>query len=148
MPTRAWRAWGILTVLAGGLVAADPPVEGRATPTVTQDFHQPESAPPPRVLPAQILKPRPAGPELPTVESAAGFEDPVADRKGRMALQIADIYYDACELDDARTWYRQVIKIAPGTRWAASAASKLSNATIIPAGESAEPPLADATRIH
>jgi hypothetical protein len=156
MAMRAWRIWGISAIAAGSVIAADSPtnpIEGRATPVIIQDFNQPEIAPPPRLLPPQILNPRPAQPGAPTateVQTASIHFDAtetVADRKGRMALQIADMFYDACDLPEARSWYQEVIKLAPGTKWSASAAMKLEQAAVIPAGQTVEPPLANAIPI-
>jgi hypothetical protein len=156
MALRAWRIWGISIVVAGSVIAADPPtnpVEGRATPTITQDFNQPEVAPPPRRLPSQTLKPRSTQPEAPTADELQLAElrlapaETIADRKGRMALEIADMFYDACDLPEARTWYQEVLKLSPGSKWAASAAMKLGQTAVIPAGQTVEPPLAGSARI-
>jgi hypothetical protein len=65
--------------------------------------------------------------------------------KARAALEVAEMHFEACDLDDARAWYQEVIKLAPGTKCAATAAERLRQTTVLPAGgQSSEPPLADA----
>src|SRR3954463_12684383 len=67
MARNAWRVWGISVAMAGSLIAADKPaelpvrteVQGRSTPTVTEEHFQAEKAPPPRLLPAQIREGNP-----------------------------------------------------------------------------------------
>lgn len=160
MALRAWQLWGTSAVLAGGLVAmaqTPPPVSGRATPAVTQDYFQPEAAPPPRLLPRQVRDANPPKPAPPAVR--VSLFDPLvtpaaaADRPGstawraRAAFDVAEMYFDACDIDEARAWYREVIKLAPGTRFAADAAERIERLTVRPAtGQSSEPPLADANR--
>lgn len=160
MALRAWQLWGTSAVLAGGLVAlaqTPPEVNGKATPAITQDYFQPEAAPPPRLLPQQV---RDASPPKPAPSTAhVGRFDPMVtpaaaeDRPGstgwkaRAAFDVAEMYFDACDIDDARTWYQEVIKLAPGTKVAAVAAERIERLTIRPAaGQSSEPPLADANR--
>jgi hypothetical protein len=146
MTMRTGRVWAVSFVLVGGVLAADPPsspIEGRQTPAITQDFNHPEAVPP-RVLPQQIL--RPTGPEPPTVSTAVFVDARSNDWKGRTALEVAEMYFEACELTEARTWYQEVIRLAPGSSWATSAALRLKQTTVIPAGETVEPPLAGTSR--
>ena len=179
MALRAWRVWGVSAVLAGGLVAlAQSPkseVNGRATPPLTQDHFQPESAPPPRVLPQQVRETVPSKSAPPTAGkftgNVIGLQPPgtltpdldvpismngwalrsmMADRvrleqlKVRLALDIAEMHFDACEPAEARQWYLEVLKLAPGTTAAAVAEKRLNQAKVIPAGgETQEPPLAN-----
>jgi len=72
MATRAWTVWGIGAALAGGLAASakppelpgNPRVDGKVPPPLTQDHHQVEVLPPPRLLPPSVLDPNPRhGPE-------------------------------------------------------------------------------------
>lgn len=153
MAMYAWQIWGVWTLLAGGPVATQPPateVNGRVTPAITQEFFEP--APSPRVLPAQILTPE-APPNVPTagrgaplVRPAAGAEVMGGNRwKARLALEVAEMHSRACDVTEARRWYQEVIKLAPTSEFAATAAERLNPAEVIPAGaQSREPPLADA----
>jgi hypothetical protein len=160
MALRAWQLWGTSAALAGGLVAwaqTPPPVNGRATPAITQDYFQPEAAPPPRLLPQQVRDANPPKPAPPT--AGFGRVDPLVtpatvqghlgstDWKARAAFDVAEMYFDACDLDQARAWYQEVIKLAPGTKVATVAAERIELLTVRPAaGQSSEPPLADANR--
>jgi hypothetical protein len=160
MALRVWQLWGTSAVLAGGLVAlaqSPPEINGRATPAITQDHFQPEAAPPPRLLPQQIRDAKPPEPAPPTARASrfdplvtpAAADDRLGGThwKARAAFDVAEMYFDACELDDARDWYQEVIKVALGTRFAASAAERLERMKVPPAaGQSSEPPLADANR--
>jgi hypothetical protein len=181
MAPRAWRVWGMSAVLAGGLAALaqspKPEINGRATPAITQDYFQPEAAPPPRLLPQAVRDWRPSKLEPPTAVNVAGRESPViqdrdldipvrviragsaaspsaagdglpADWKARAALDVAEMYFDACDTPDARAWYEEVIKLAaPDSKSAAAATERLNQIKLVPAGgESSEPPLADANR--
>lgn len=61
-----------------------------------------------------------------------------------LALSIAEMHFEACELDDARQWYLEVLKRDPTSVASAIAVRRLNQATVIPAGgETREPPLAD-----
>jgi hypothetical protein len=181
-------------ILAGGLtvLAQTPPeINGRATPAITQDHFQPESAPPPRLLPLQVREGKPAKLAPPTADNLIGIQVPgvptpdldipilpfglrlikdlpsaldaptfrmpllpwceskivVDEWKARKALEMAEVYFEACELEDARVWYQEVIKLAPGTKVSAIAAERLERTKVRPAaGQSSEPPLADANR--
>jgi hypothetical protein len=160
MALRAWQLWGTSAVLVGGLVAlaqSPPEINGRATPAITQEHFQPEAAPPPRLLPQQVREANPTKPAPPT--AAASRFDPLVtpagaderlggtDWKARAAFDVAEMYFDACDLNEARNWYQEVIKLAPGTKFAASAAERLERTKVRPAaGQSSEPPLADANR--
>jgi hypothetical protein len=182
MALRMWRTWGMSIVLTGGIIAvAQSPkteVNGRATPPITQDHCQPETAPPPRLLSQRVREANPSKTAPPTAaefkERVVGFGcpgvptrdldvpirltsfgtlfgasrsevDPGFSWKGRAALAIAEMHHEACEIDEARPWYEEAIKLAPGTKCAAIAAERLRQTSIIPAGgQSAEPPLADA----
>jgi hypothetical protein len=171
-----WRVWAISAAVAGGLVAADKPadlpirseVNGRSTPAITQDHHQPEAAPVPRLLPTPILQ-APRSREF--VESVIGLQQPGVptpdldipiratsfgqrnwsgagpdDWKARSVLEVAELHFRSCDAEEARKWYREVIKLAPGTVYAKLANERLDQTNILPAGatESREPPLADA----
>jgi len=160
MAVRTWRLWGISTVLATGVVAlAQPPesgVSGRATPAITQDHYQPESAPPPRLLPQQVLDFKPSRTAPPTaildplVGRAAAADDVGGPRwKSRVALDVAEMHFRACDMAEARNWYREVIKLAPESDYARRAAEQLRDTDVLPAaGQSEEPPLADAKGIQ
>ena len=66
------------------------------------------------------------------------------DWKARAALAIAEMHFDACEPAEARPWYLEVLKLAPGTDAAAVAEKRLNQSKVILAGgETQEPPLAD-----
>jgi hypothetical protein len=160
MALRAWQLWGMSAVLVGGLVAlaqTPPEINGRATPAITQDHFQPEAAPPPRLLPQQVRDANPSKTAPPTA-SVSGFDPLVipaaADEslggtewKARAAFDVAEMYFNACDLDEARNWYQEVIKLAPGTKFATSAAERLEQTKARPAtGQSSEPPLADVNR--
>jgi hypothetical protein len=150
-------------------------VSGRATPAITQDHYQPEAAPPPRLLPQQIRdwnpsKPAPPaavrqtttifGRQLPSIPTPdldvpirasghaippLGIADPALDWKARAALDVAEMFFDACDTGEARAWYTEVIKLAPDSKYAKTASERLSRMQVIPAGgQSDEPPLADA----
>jgi hypothetical protein len=148
----AWRVWGISAVFAGGLMAADKPaglpvpseVGGRSTPAVTQDYFRPEAAGLPRVLPNPVLDNRPSKTD-PMVHLAATSETPgTATWKSRAALEVAELHFRSCDADEARKWYREVIRLAPGSEYARQANERLDQTNILPAGgESREPPLAD-----
>ena len=147
-------------------------VSGRSTPPLTQDHFQPESAPPPRELPQQVRESKPSKTAPPTTGNVIGLQAPgvptpdldvpirvvsigpsiapaaigelARDWKARAALDIAEMHFEACELDDARRWYLEVLKLAPGTKAAAVAERRLNQSKVIPAGgETREPPLAD-----
>lgn len=179
----AWRVWGVSAVVVGGLVAADKPADlpirsevgGRSTPALTQDHHQPETAPPPRVLPPQIRESNPSrsapptagnwvgnviglqAPGVPTTDldlpiraaSTGRAVPPVAGTNGwkaRAALEVAELHFKSCDAQEARKWYREVIRFAPDSDYAKLANDRLDQTNILPAGatESREPPLADA----
>ena len=61
------RAWSVLAISIGGLsVQASSPesqgrngVDGKVPPAIRQDFFEPDSPPPPRLLPAAIREPLP-----------------------------------------------------------------------------------------
>jgi hypothetical protein len=157
MAMRAWRVWGVSAVLAGGVTAAAKPpelptrpeVDGKSTPSVTQDYYQPEPAPPPRVLPAPVLDPTPRhGPESAGGVITAGLravtEQPGSPAwKARAALDVAELHFRSCDAAEARLWYEEVIKLAPNSDYAAFAADRLNQTEILPAGgQSREPPLA------
>jgi hypothetical protein len=162
MATRAWTVWGVGAALVGGLtVSAKPPglpgnpqVDGKVPPPLTQDHHQVDAAPPPRLLPASVLDPKPLhGPER--AEDADGpirltsfgrrVAAPPADWMTVVAFARAESHFDACEMPDARRWYEAVIKRAPGSRYALVAKERLLFGRVIPVGviQTREPPLAD-----
>ena len=75
---------------------------------------------------------------------------PVAtDWMTMIAFARAEYHFDACEMEDARRWYRAVIERAPGSRQARIAQERLTFGKVIPAGrtQSREPPLADPARL-
>ena len=165
MALRAWRVWGMSAVLASGVVAlAQSPkseVSGRATPTITQDHYQAESAPPPRVLPQQVREENPSKTAPPTAgqfnANVLGLQIPVtaidpdvpswvihSTWKAQTAFEIAEAHFDDCDLAEARKWYEEVIKLAPKSEYAATALLRLEWMQVLPAGdETREPPLAD-----
>jgi len=72
---------------------------------------------------------------------------PAENWKARAALDVAEMYFDACDTSEARAWYGEVIKLAPESKYAAAASERLNRIQVIPAGgQSSEPPLADANR--
>lgn len=152
MAVRAWRVWGMSAVLAGGLVALGQPprseIGGRATPTITQDYFQPEPASV-KVLPRQVRESELSKTTPPTASdlifNAVTASKPIGGPawKARCALDIADMHFDACELDDARDWYLEVLHLAPGSIHAAMAAERLDQIKAPPPPvQSSEPPLA------
>ena len=55
------------------------------------------------------------------------------------------MYFRACDTAEAHNWYREVIHLAPDSEYARSAAERLKDTDVRPAaGQSDEPPLADA----
>jgi len=168
MAMRAWRVWGISVVLVGGLTAsAKPPevpakvdVDGKVPPAITQDHFQPERLPAPRLLPESILDPKPRH----APETAGALRDfdmsfrltsfkqengRSPDWKARAAFDMAEEHRRACDLPEARQWYREVIKLSPGSNLAQAALERLREGQVVPAGatETREPPLADAVDI-
>jgi hypothetical protein len=172
MAMRAWQVWGIAAVLVSGLSAsAKPPavpakteVDGKVPPPITQDHYQPAKLPPPRLLPESVLDPKPRhGPET----AASDVDVPVRfssygrrftlqsengrslDWKARAAFDMAEEHRRSCDLPEARQWYREVIKLAPGSNLAQAALDRLREGQVISAGatETREPPLADAVDI-
>jgi hypothetical protein len=168
MAMRAWRVWGSSVVLGTALAAAAKPpevpvkvdVEGKVPPPIVQEHFQP-LLPPPRLLPDSILDPKPRhGPE--TASESPGAGGPVrasvfqhwplaqengrrADWKARAAFDMAEEHRRACDATEARQWYREVIKLAPGSNLAQAALERLREGQVVPAGatETREPPLAD-----
>jgi hypothetical protein len=171
MATRAWTVWGVGAALVGGLaVSAKPPglpgnpqVDGKVPPPLTQDHHQVEVSPPPRLLPPSVLDPKPLHgpatasgnviglnasqvqlPDLDTPIRATGQGRSVppfparqprpADWMTVVAFARAESHFDACEMGDARRWYEAVIKRAPGSRYAVVAKERLVFGKVIPAG--------------
>jgi hypothetical protein len=67
------------------------------------------------------------------------------DWKARAAFDMAEEHRRACDLTEARQWYREVIKLAPGSNLAQTALERIRDAQVVPAGatETREPPLAD-----
>ena len=68
-----------------------------------------------------------------------------ADWRARAAFAMAEEHRWACDAAEARQWYREVIKLAPGSNLAQAALERLREGQVIPAGatETREPPLAD-----
>jgi hypothetical protein len=152
----------------------NPQVDGRVPPPLTQDHYQVE-APPPRLLPPSVLDPKPRHApdkasarsannviglevpdwQLPTPEEldvpirltsiGRSIAGPPAHWTTMLALARAESHFDACEMDEARRWYRIVIQSAPGSRCAYVARERLHFGKVIPVGatQSREPPLAD-----
>jgi len=171
MAMRAWRVWGSSIVLGTALAAAAKPPEvpvkvdadGKVPPPIVQEHFQPVILPPPRLLPESILDPKPRhGPE--TASESPSERGPVraslfqhwplaqengkpADWKARAAFDMAEEHRRACDATEARQWYREVIKLAPGSNLAQAALERLREGQVIPAGatETREPPLADST---
>jgi len=168
MAMRAWRTWGISAVLGTALVAtAKPPevpvkveVDGKVPPPITQEHFQPDRAPPPRLLPESILDPKPK--HAPENAELLGLDRPMrasafshwplamengrpADWRARAAFDMAEEHRRACDLTEARQWYREVIKLSPGSNLAQAALERIRDAQVVPAGatETREPPLAD-----
>ena len=69
--------------------------------------------------------------------------------KALAALEVAEMHFRSCDAAEARKWYLEVVKLAPGSDYAAIAAERLEQTNVIPAGatESREPPLADAAPV-
>jgi hypothetical protein len=69
------------------------------------------------------------------------------DWKARAAFDMAEEHRRACDAAEARQWYREVIKLAPGSNLAQAALERLREGQVVPAGatETREPPLADST---
>jgi hypothetical protein len=67
------------------------------------------------------------------------------DWKVRVAFEQAELHFDACELDEARPWYQEVLRLAPTSEYAKVAEERLRFGKVFPAGpgQSREPPLAD-----
>lgn len=78
MARNAWRVLGISMAIAGGVALADKPaelpvrteVQGRSTPTVTEEHFQAEKIPPPRLLPGQIRDSNPSEETLPVAKDS------------------------------------------------------------------------------
>jgi hypothetical protein len=168
MAMRTWKVWGSSIVLAAGLSAsAKPPevpakvnVDGKVPPPITQEHFEAISLPPPRLLPESILDPKPRhGPETASESRGSGGTERAAfhywptalengrpaDWKARAAFNMAEEHRQACDAAEARQWYREVIKLAPGSNLAQAALERLREGQVIPAGatETREPPLAD-----
>lgn len=143
MALRAWTGWGVSAVLVAGLSAsAKPPVpeprpgtDGHATPAISQDHFLPAELPAPRLQPEPV---RDAVPVRLTPPTASPMGTPTA----RAAFEKAEAHFRACDTDKARTCYRQVIALAPGSWFALVAAERLSRTDRV-LTQSAEPPLAD-----
>jgi hypothetical protein len=151
--------------LAGvGAIWAHPPegrkaiVDGKIPSQLAQEYYQPES-PTPRLLPPSVTEsfpPRYAPPTagvVPTVAivtdestppfqlvSASATSTPILTR-ARLAFGLAESHYASCNVTEAQKWYREVIRIAPGSSFALVAAARLNRKL----DESPEPPFADST---
>jgi hypothetical protein len=173
MAMRAWTVWAAAAILAGVISAAakppdlpgKPEVNGKVPSPLAQQHYQAETLPPPRLLPESVLDPKPAhgpatagGPTepLPVPFLLAGFGRQVQKTTGldrarvhllkvQAAFHQAEVHFDACETEDARQWYREVIRLAPGTPFARIADERLRLGKVFPAGlrQTKEPPLAD-----
>jgi hypothetical protein len=175
MATRTWTVWGVGVALAGGLAASakppelpgNPQVDGKVPPPLTQEHHQVEVLPQPRLLPPSVLDPKPRhgpatagnviGLEAPIVP-VVGLDVPARGSFGNVSIGFqptdwmtlltfarAESHFDACETVEARRWYQAVISRAPASRYASIAKERLLLGKVIPAGatQSREPPLAD-----
>jgi hypothetical protein len=169
MILRKWEAWAI-ALLMGGVAGAQPPeairptVEGRVPSPLTQDHYQPEPTPVPRLLPDSVTSDRlppqqtpptaqvSLGGQLAGLDLTPGFrlvsysEVPVATlAKARLAFDVAETHFLACDLDEAHRWYREVVRLAPGTSFALVAMERLARkpANLLGPNESPEPPLAE-----
>ncbi len=164
MGLRAWRMWGVSIVLVGGLALAKPPIppetDGKVPPRITQDLNQPEPTSTPRLLPESIRgtsQPTPlplptAGPTGEVVNRLLGTSkvrrasavapESAIDHKARLAFETAEAHFEACESAEADAWYREVIRLAPDSSYAAAAANRLSALLPVRFDESREPPIA------
>ncbi|HEX3147094.1 MAG TPA: hypothetical protein VHR66_03375 [Gemmataceae bacterium] len=70
----------------------------------------------------------------------------IAAWKARAAFEVAEMHFRSCDAAEARLWYREVVKLAPGSDYGIMAKERLLQTDVVPAGavESREPPLADA----
>jgi catechol-2,3-dioxygenase len=69
--------------------------------------------------------------------------------KARVAWEVAEMHFRACDTTEARNWYQEVIKLAPESEYAGRATERLKDTAVMPAGgQSAEPPLADAKDVQ
>jgi hypothetical protein len=173
MAMRAWRVWAAGVVLAGAMALAKPPdlpgkpdVDGKVPAPLTQEHYQVEAAPAPRLLPLSILSPKPVHGPLTAdadfqefVASLASDPDHPIQKVGfdggtartrieylkvRAAFEQAESHFDACEPHDARPWYLEVIRLAPTSIYAKTAAERLQFGKVFPAGpQSREPPFAE-----
>jgi hypothetical protein len=84
-----------------------------------------------------------SGRAVPSFESENGRRP---DWKARAAFDMAEEHRRACDVAEARQWYREVIKLAPGSNLAQAALERIRDAQVVPAAatETREPPLADA----
>src|SRR5262245_25805081 len=89
------------------------------------------------------IRPSGGGRAVPSACDAEGGRP--ADWKARVAFNMAEEHRQACDTADARHWYREVIKLAPGSNLAQAALELLREGQVVPAGatETREPPLAD-----
>ena len=132
MAVRAWRLWGISTVLAGGRRGARPAAQvGRERPG--HAGHHPGPFPA-RIGPAAAASSRsksstptpsktapPTGEPLDPLVGRAAAVEPTSGGprwKARAALDVAEMYFRACDTAEARNWYREVIQLAPDSEYA------------------------------
>jgi hypothetical protein len=67
-----------------------------------------------------------------------------SDRKARLALETAETHFIACERAEAERWFREAIRQAPRSTFAATASDRLKAIrAAAQSAQSAEPPLAD-----
>jgi hypothetical protein len=165
MKMRAWVAWGISFFIVGAASARPPErvtVDGKVPSSLTQDYFQAEQAPPCR-LPESVTDSWLPRYTPPTAEASlggalAGLEITPGFRlvsatststttisRARVAFDMAERHFHSCDAEEARRWYREVMRLAPGSLFAIVSAERLNQKpNDAPKPESAEPPLADA----
>jgi Tfp pilus assembly protein FimV len=125
MVLRVWAVWGALLASSIGISLAKPTVlvppndDGKATPPLTTDHHQAETAPTPRTMPSV---------------SKLDLDAPIRSyRFGRsknpgaqLAFEIAEMHLDAGDRNEANEWFEEVIRQAPESDLAKTATERLA----------------------
>jgi tetratricopeptide (TPR) repeat protein len=142
---------------------AKPEVDGKVPAPLTVDHFQTET--PPAKIPTALLDFKSAknAPTAGTIGQALLGLNPTIvpvsatlnllenESNAKAALEMAESHFKACNADEARQWYREVVKLAPQSQYAALAGSRLQRETItvqsaepplLPRPQTAEPPLA------
>ena len=157
---RAGKQWGVLALLLGCLTAsAKPPetpvkpvIDGKVLSPLAQDHFQTDLA----VRPLSVAATIPVPPKYlpPVVESLAVLipaairavsdvaDTAVREMKGRAAFEMAEMHFNACDMNEACRWFKAVESLSPGSPYARTAVERIARIRGAE-GESAEPPLAD-----